>query len=77
MLSTIPISQETVGAAFQQALAAQASQKSKRARRAEFNRLKRTLLSLRLVPSTFDIQYIGQAVDRNGDFTILVVGRQQ
>lgn len=75
MLKTIPISQETVGLAFQAALAAQYAQKSKRKRRVEFNRLSKTLHAMRLVDSTFDIHYIGWSIDRNGEQTILIVGQ--
>lgn len=74
MLKAIPISAETVGLAFQAQLAVQYAQKSKRKRRTEFNRLKRTLIAMRLVPTTFDIQYIGWSIDHNGEHHILVVG---
>lgn len=74
MLSTIQISTETVGLAFQAALAATYGMKSKRKRKAEFNRLKKSLVAMRLIPSTFDTQYIGWSIDRNGETSILVAG---
>jgi hypothetical protein len=74
MLRTISIQQETVGLAFQAALAATYATKSKRKQKAEFNRLKRSLSALRLIDSTFDVQYIGWATDRNGEGHVIVVG---
>ena len=77
MLRAIPIPAETVGKAFQAALAAQYAQKSKRKRKTEFNRLHRSLIALRLIPSTFDTYAIGWGIDRNGDSNIVVYGNEQ
>jgi len=74
MLRAIPIRAETVGQAFQQQLAATYALKSKAKRKAEFNRMKRTLIGLRLVPVNFDIVYIAWGVDKNGCETIVVTG---
>ncbi len=74
MLKAIQIQTETVGLAFQQTLAAQYAQKSKSKRRSEFNRLKRSLLAMRLIPAELDIQHIGWSIDRNGATHILVTG---
>ena len=73
-MQVIQISTETVGQAFLQALAAQYAAKSKSKRRAEFNRLKRTLLAMRLIPSTFDVHAIAWGISRVGGSTIVVTG---
>ena len=77
MLEVIQIQAETVGLAFQQQLAATYALKSKSKRRTEFNRLKRALSSVRLVPSTFDVHYITWGVDRNGAEAIVITGEDQ
>jgi hypothetical protein len=74
MPQAIPIRAETVGLAFQQQLAATYALKSKSKRKAEFNRMKRTLIGLRIVPANFDIVYITWGVDKNGCETIVVTG---
>jgi len=74
-MTLVPV--QNVGLAFQQALDAVGSTGlTKRVKKAEFNRLKKTLVALRQVPDDVEITHVANGITSNGDNVIIVGYRE-